>query len=59
VEHTLAETISLRAGFRDDGDDSHFSLGGGLNFSNITVDYAFMPRDELGDVQRLSLGFVF
>jgi hypothetical protein len=59
LEYVMLEMVSVRAGFRNDGDEGHFSLGGGLDFSKISIDYAFMPRGELGDIQRLTLGFVF
>ena len=65
IEFTLNNFFSLRAGY------SHqlsrvapegmpgWSFGGGVILSDFCVDYAIVPLDELGNMQRLSLTYAF
>jgi hypothetical protein len=60
LEYTIAEIVSLRTGYNggpDAGDG--FSLGGGVNVGDFSVDYAFVPMGELGNNQRLTLTYEF
>ncbi|MFH1824355.1 MAG: PorV/PorQ family protein [Candidatus Firestonebacteria bacterium] len=35
------------------------TVGGGVNYLNWTIDYAFVPYGDLGSTHRFSLGFLF
>jgi hypothetical protein len=54
--------VALRTGYqfgRNTGAGSGFSVGMGLTFSNLGLDYAFVPYGDLGDTHRISLGYKF
>jgi hypothetical protein len=58
VELEVMKTVALRLGSkgREGGQDA--TLGLGLNFKNLALDYAYMdPGQSLGATHRISLGF--
>ena len=66
LETTLFHMLSLRGGYSADVDNPQaadgllgWTLGGGVHLAGFSVDYAFVPMEELGNVQRLSLTYAF
>lgn len=70
IENLLYETLALRAGYAfsvfqsPTGDMQGWTLGLGILLNRIlldqfSLDYAFVPLDELGNLQRLSLTYAF
>ena len=53
LEYLVREMIALRVG----DDDGRLTFGGGLRFKPLSVDYAFIGHDELGETHRVSLTF--
>ena len=56
--------VALRAGYRRElgtpGDPANgLSFGLGINFRQLSVDYAMTPSDAFDDVHRLSFGYSF
>lgn len=55
--------LTIRAGYDGRNSDvegfSGFNFGAGFEFSNISVDYAFVPYGDLDTTHRISLGFKF
>ncbi len=52
LEYLVREIVALRVG----QDDGELTFGGGLQFKPITINYAFISHDELGDTHRVSFG---
>lgn len=70
AEYNWKETVSLRFGYNSlvgkdlkagSSKDSMtgFSAGLGLEYRGMSVDYSYVPYNELGDVHRMSLGMKF
>jgi hypothetical protein len=66
VEPTFYHVLSLRAGYgfnvpyTDNGTDpTGWTLGGGIKLDQLSVDYAYVPLADLGNVQRISLTYAF
>jgi len=62
AEYQLMKTYFFRAGYRQlflDQSESGVSLGAGLKYRNIQVDYAFADRGRLDAVQYFAIGFNF
>jgi hypothetical protein len=58
AEFEVMKAVALRVGSRgrDGGQDA--TLGLGLKYKNLTLDYAYMdPGQSLGATHRMSLGF--
>lgn len=58
AERQLTPFLSLRGGFNnrnDEGAGGNISLGLGLLFSGLTVDYAYVPYADLGNTHRVNL----
>jgi hypothetical protein len=56
--------LSARAGWSGEadrglGDFSGTTVGFGVGFKSILVDYAFSPVNDLGDAHRISLAYSF
>jgi len=50
----------LRAGYRTGQDiGSGISYGAGFKIGKISLDYAYVPYGDLGNIQRISLGIKF
>lgn len=66
VESTLYQVLSLRGGYslnlpdlpRADGTVG-WTLGGGVKLGTFSLDYAFVPLADIGNVQRVSLTYAF
>jgi hypothetical protein len=59
IEYAFGENIALRAGKifgRQDDSSEDYSLGMGLRFSKIVVDFSFLSN-ELGETARGTLGY--
>ena len=69
AEYTFRRLMSLRAGYKalglpSDSTEPGYStlkttFGAGFRWHEVSVDYAFLPSDELGDNHRIGLGFSF
>jgi hypothetical protein len=65
LEHTFHQFLALRAGHSSDLFEDEASLlpvwalGGGLIFRKLNFDYAYVPLDDLGNMQRVSLAYLF
>ena len=64
TEYTLANILSLRAGYRSNLDTGAITAGFGLSPSafglNLMFDYAYSSADAaFGSINRFSLGFAF
>lgn len=60
VEYGFFRTLFLRLGYNgaQDADDG-FTIGGGVHDERFKINYSYVPFDELGDHQRLTLSYVF
>ena len=61
-EYRMANGLAVRIGYRSDGDlEGLQRLSGGIGYSsaNYTLDYAFTPYGDLGDVHRAALTIRF
>jgi hypothetical protein len=65
AEDTIQSTLALRIGYQDNlattdiSGLAGLSAGLGLILGGLTVDYAFVPYGDLGDSNRISLGYKF
>lgn len=65
AEMMVEQRLFLRAGFQTALTDmgliglSDLTAGVGLRFSDMSLDYAFLPYGELGTVHQISLGYQF
>ena len=55
AELGISKLVFVRTGFRSD----RFVIGGGLAYSGLRFDYAYVPLNELGASHRMSLIFAF
>jgi hypothetical protein len=55
LELELFRRVSVRTGMERGG----WSVGAGMTFSSVRVDYAFIPDSELGASQRISTSITF
>ncbi len=51
AEYLVRKILALRAG----SDNGELTFGGGLAFKLVSIDYAFIGHDDLGDTHRISL----
>jgi hypothetical protein len=51
AEYLIRNTFALRLG----SDDGRMTFGGGLDLKPMSLDYAFIGHDELGDKHRISI----
>lgn len=51
LEYLVRKIFALRAG----SDNGRFTLGGGISLKPLSIDYAFIGHDDLGDTHRISL----
>jgi len=59
AEYSYRRILALRAGYKANYDVQGATFGAGFRWHEVTVDYAFLPSDELGDNHRIGLGFSF
>jgi len=60
TELSFQDRYFLRVGYRTAFPGTlaeGFSTGAGLSFSGFTLDYAFLPSEDLGSTHRFSLGY--
>jgi hypothetical protein len=55
LEATLFDRLDLRGGWMKSGDFDQMSVGLGLHWDQVEVDYAFLPGSDLGDSHVLEL----
>jgi len=55
LEYLIRGVFALRVG----DDNGRFSVGGGLNLRPVSIDYAMVSHDELGDTHYLSVAFAW
>ncbi len=55
LELGYKDVLFGRTGF----DIGRFTAGAGFNFSNITIDFAFLQHDDLDETYRISGGYTF
>ncbi len=53
LEYLVRNMIALRIG----SDDGLTTFGGGLQLKPVSVDYAYIGHDQLGDTHRISINF--
>ncbi len=64
-EAQVGGILTVRAGYRQDFQDqglgplAGLGLGGGLRVGHLGLDYAYLPRGELGSSHRMSLSYAF
>ncbi|MBT7787641.1 MAG: PorV/PorQ family protein [Calditrichaeota bacterium] len=51
LEYLIRDSIGLRIG----SDDGELTFGGGLNLNPLSIDYAFIDHDALGETHRVSI----
>jgi len=51
LEYLIRDMFALRIGSRD----ANLTFGGGMNFKPISIDYAYVGHDDLGDTHRVSI----
>jgi tetratricopeptide (TPR) repeat protein len=60
VEYKILKLVSLRAGYKGDGNlDQQFTYGVGFENPLFRLDYAFVPFQDLGDAHRISVHYSF
>lgn len=59
AEYSYRRLLALRAGYKVNYDAQDATFGAGFTWHEITVDYAFLPSEKLGDNHRIGLGFSF
>lgn len=60
MEWWLADKFALRAGYRSGQDiGPGYTAGIGFKTNNLSLDYAYVPYDDLGTTHRVSLGIEF
>jgi hypothetical protein len=65
AEYSYRHMLSLRAGYKGLGllgesyDTQGATFGAGVEWRDVTLDYAFLPSEKLGDNHRFALGFSF
>lgn len=60
AEYTYDKLFSLRIGYNGlREEDDGLTLGAGFRFQYISVDYAFVPFEELGDQHRITVSMSF
>lgn len=65
LEQTFEQFLALRAGYAHNiqGPASQgvlgWTFGGGILYKSLTLDYAFVPLADLGNMQRVSLTYAF
>jgi len=51
LEYLIRHTVALRVG----SDNGRLAFGGGLQLKPVSIDYAFIGHDKLGDTHRISI----
>lgn len=65
LEQTFQKFLALRAGYGLDIQNSAaqglvgWTFGGGILYKTLSLDYAFVPLADLGNMQRVSLTYAF
>ena len=58
AEYELLEMLSLRVGYRiEEKEKDNLSVGGGIKYEGLGLDYAYQPHEELGEMHRISLSY--
>ncbi len=60
VEYSYRRMAALRAGYKAGYDSQGATFGFGVNYREMSFDYAFLPiQNDLGDNHRFGIGFSF
>ncbi len=59
LQYSYGSLVAVRAGYRALDDLGSLSLGAGLRFGGIGLDYAYQPFNGLGDNHRFTLSYLF
>ena len=60
AEYSYRRMLALRAGYKGGYDSQGATFGFGVNYREMSLDYAFLPvGNELGDNHRFGIGFSF
>lgn len=59
IEFWIRNLLALRIGYRYIDEINKFTFGGGVNWKDIGLDYAFADYGKLGPTHRISLSFLF
>ncbi|MDH4036375.1 MAG: PorV/PorQ family protein [Candidatus Krumholzibacteria bacterium] len=60
AEYSYRRLLALRAGYKAGYDSQGATFGFGVNYRELSLDYAFLPiGNDLGDNHRFGLGFNF
>jgi outer membrane protein OmpA-like peptidoglycan-associated protein len=59
VEYGMYNILFLRGGYRFEDELGQLSLGAGIQYQGLGVDYAFQPLSDLGDSHRFTLSYSF
>ncbi len=59
AEYWLMDALALRGGWKFGVDLGGMTAGAGFKWSNMGVDYAFVPYSILGNTHRISLNYAF
>jgi hypothetical protein len=59
AEYWLFNTLALRGGYQLGYDLGGLTAGAGFQWHNLSVDYAFVPYNIVGNTHRISLGYSF
>lgn len=59
AEYSYRRLLALRGGYKAGYDTQGGTFGFGVNYRELSFDYAFLPSEKLGDNHRFGLGFSF
>lgn len=60
AEYSYRRMLALRAGYKGGYDSQGATFGFGVNYREMSLDYAFLPiRNDLGNNHRFGIGFSF
>ena len=54
-----SSNLFLRGGYNNRSTLGGLSLGGGISFGELSIDYAYIPYSDAGNINRFSLGLDF
>ena len=58
-EYIFDEMLFLRLGYITSQSDYSYSVGAGINYSGVSVNYSYTPFETFNDVSRFTVGFAF
>ncbi len=58
-EYVFQDMLYLRLGYITSQSDYSYSLGAGVDYYGVSVNYSYTPFDTFNDVSRFTVGFAF